>query len=117
MKDKIKTKKEQRQDAEKDAAKAGKPAPYPTADELRAEADEPAPQILLTVSDQNGNPVRRLTGPVGAGMHRVSWDLRYAEPTLAPEKPSEGDEDFPEGPRAPLVMPGTYTVSFAKQGK
>ena len=68
LKDKIKTKKEQRQDAEKDAAKAGKnPPPYPTADELRAEADEPAPQILLTVADQNGNPVRRLTGPVGAG--------------------------------------------------
>jgi hypothetical protein len=52
---------------------------------------------------------------VGAGMHRVSWDLRYAEPTLMPEKPSEGDEDFPEGPRAPMVMPGAYSAEFAKQ--
>lgn len=115
LKEKIKTKKEQRQDAEKDAAKAGKSAPYPSADELRVEADEPSPQILVTINDQNGDPVRRLTGPVGAGMHRVSWDLRYAEPTLMPETPSEGDGDFSEGPRAPMVMPGNYSVAFAKQ--
>jgi hypothetical protein len=48
-------------------------------------------------------------------MHRVTWDLRYAEPTLVPEKSSEGDEDFPQGSRAPMVIPGEYTVSFAKQ--
>ncbi len=38
MKEKIKTKKEKRQDAEKDAAKKNQTLPYPTNDELRAEA-------------------------------------------------------------------------------
>ena len=115
LKEKIKTKKEARQEAEKEAAKAGKSAAYPPREALSAEVDEPAPQIIINISDEAGHAVRRLTGPVGAGMHRVTWDLRYAEPTLAPEKPSEGDIDFGEGPRAPLAVPGTYTVSFAKE--
>ena len=115
LKEKIKTKKEARQEAEKEAAKAGKSTAYPPPEILLAEADEPAPQIIVNISDEAGHAVRRLTGPVGAGMHRVTWDLRYAEPTLAPEKPSEGDIDFGEGPRAPLAVPGTYTVSFAKE--
>lgn len=115
LKEKIKTQKEAREESEKQADKTGKTAAYPAAAELVKEADEPEPQIILTITDFSGQPVRRITGPVGAGMHRVTWDLRYAEPTLAPEKPSEGDEDFPQGPRAPLVLPGEYTVSFAKQ--
>src|SRR5205085_7182417 len=78
-------------------------------------ANEPETQNINNNDYQAGHPVRRLTGPVGAGMHRVSWDLRYAEPTLVPEKPSEGDIDFGQGPRAPLAVPGGYTVSFAKE--
>ena len=38
LKEKIKTKKEKRQDAEKEAAKKNQTLPYPTNDELRAEA-------------------------------------------------------------------------------
>ena len=37
LKEKIKTKKERRQDAEKDAAKKNETVPYPSRDELRAE--------------------------------------------------------------------------------
>src|SRR5947207_11732771 len=82
LKDKIKTKKEARQQAEKEAAKAGKSTAYPPPEILLAEADEPAPQIIINISDEAGHAVRRLTGPVGAGMHRVTWDLRYAYPSL-----------------------------------
>ena len=38
LKEKIKTKKEKRQEAEKEAAKKNQTLPYPTNDELRAEA-------------------------------------------------------------------------------
>jgi photosystem II stability/assembly factor-like uncharacterized protein len=115
LKEKIKTQKEIRQDQEKQAEKNGKAINYPAPEELVKEADEPAPQMIITIADAAGNPVRRITGPVSAGMNRVAWDLRYAEPTLMPEKPSEGDQDFGEGPRAPLVLPGEYTATFAEQ--
>ena len=40
IKEKLKTKKEKRQEAEKEAAKKNQTLPYPTNDELRAEAEE-----------------------------------------------------------------------------
>ena len=92
LKDKLKTKKDLRHDAEKEAAKKNKSVPYPTPDELRAEAEEEPPAVLLTISDENGQPLRILSGPTGAGMHRMTWDLRYSAPVLAPENKSEGDE-------------------------
>ena len=63
----LKTLKQKRVDAEKAAEKAGQPIRYPTADELRAEADEEAPAILLTVSGADGTAGRVITGPIGEG--------------------------------------------------
>src|SRR6202035_2634410 len=40
LKEKLKTKKEKRQEAEKEAAKKNQTLPYPTNDQLRAEAEE-----------------------------------------------------------------------------
>src|SRR6202008_2350019 len=62
LKEKYKTLKEQRQDAEKKAAKKndGSAYPtlkYPTNDELRAEAEAEAPSLWLTVSDASGNVI------------------------------------------------------------
>jgi len=114
LKEKIKTRKETRQAAEKDAAKAGKTATYATADELVEEADEAGPAIVITITDASGNTVRRLSGPVGAGMQRVTWNLRYPEPILEKAE-SDGDEDSPPDSNAPLVIPGNYTVSFARR--
>src|SRR5262249_45230429 len=58
LKDEIKTKKQQRREAEK---KGEKPA-YPSGAQLRTEAEEEAPAILLTITDASGNVVRTLTG-------------------------------------------------------
>jgi hypothetical protein len=60
--------------------------------------------------------VRRLTGPVENGFHRLSWDLRY--PAEVPARlPSEHHEEnpFESRPRGPMVVPGAYTVSLAKR--
>jgi len=35
------------------------------------------------VTDANGHVVRRLTGPITAGVQRVAWDLRYPACILA----------------------------------
>jgi hypothetical protein len=77
LKDEIRTLQEQRHEAEKEAAKENKETPYPTHDQLREEAREEKPAIIVTVTDADGNVVRRLTGPVEKGFHRVAWDLRY----------------------------------------
>ena len=64
LKETIKTQKQRRQEAEKEAAKKSTPPPYPSAEQLRAEAEEEPPVIQLTVTDSSGRPVRTLTGPV-----------------------------------------------------
>jgi photosystem II stability/assembly factor-like uncharacterized protein len=116
LKDSIHTQKQKRRDAEKAAARKGAPAPYPSPDHLRAEAEEEAPAILLTVSDAAGQVVRTLTGPVTKGTHRVSWDLREPAATLSrPRTPGGDDDPFTEEPGGALVMPGTYQVALAKR--
>jgi photosystem II stability/assembly factor-like uncharacterized protein len=116
LKDKIKTLKEQRRAAEKEAAVKGSTLPYPTKEQLRAEAEEESPAILLTVADAAGKPLRTLTGPATKGLHRVAWDLREPAPVLPKPPAKEDDEDlFAAGPQGPLVLPAGYRVSLAKR--
>ena len=116
LKDGIKTLKEKRIEAEKEAEKAGKPIRYPSADELRAEADEEAPAVLLTVSGPTGTPVRVVTGPVGKGLQRVAWDLRAPAHQLPPNRPrGEVEELFGDGLVGPYVVPGKYTVTLSQR--
>jgi len=115
-KSKLLTKKEQREKAEKNAAKEGKTWPYPTAAEFRAEAEEPPPSLFFTVSDSSGNPVRQIPATNAPGFHRATWDLRYPA-TAVPSKPPTPEQRIfsPGAYRGPLVMPGTYTVTLSKQ--
>ena len=110
LKDKIKTKKEKRQEAEKEAAKKNQTLPYPTNDELRAEAQEAKPELYFIVYDESGAAIRQVEGNTDAGFQRAAWDLRYSAPKLR-EKREEGEEDFPEaGEQGPLVLAGSYSV-------
>jgi photosystem II stability/assembly factor-like uncharacterized protein len=115
LKDALKTKKEKRQEAEKDASKKGAVLSMPNRSDLSAEDEEEAPAIIFTVTDASGRVVRRLTGPITAGVQRVSWDLRYPAASLPPPPNPETDDPFNEGPAGPLVMPGTYKVSVARR--
>src|SRR5205085_10942987 len=103
LKDSIKTRKERRREQEKEAEKKNQPPAYPSAEQLRAEAEEEAPAVLLTVTDAGGTPVRTLTGPVAAGFHRLSWNLREPAASLPRVRPREADDDlFTEEPSGPL---------------
>ncbi len=117
LKEKIKTKKEKRQEAEKDAAKKNQTLPYPTNDELRAEAQEAKPEVYFVVYDESGAAIRRVNASADAGFQRAAWDLRYAAPQV-PKHSEEGDEDFPDAAdQGPLVLSGTYSVRmFEKVG-
>jgi hypothetical protein len=110
LKEAIKTKKQKRRDAEKKDPKA-----QPSKDDLRAEAEEEPPVILLSVHDEAGKLVRTVTGPVTAGLHRVAWDLRHPAASLTRGPASDDDDEDERGPSGPPVLPGTYKVSMTKR--
>ena len=112
LKEKIKTKKEKRQDAEKDAAKKNETLPYPSKDELRAEAEEAKPELYFMIYDDSGAAIRRVDGSTDAGFQRTAWDLRYPAAKVVPHhEDDEGDGDFRDATdQGPLVVAGTYSV-------
>lgn len=114
----LKSRRKQRWEAEnrveRDGGNEPPPVQYPTAEQLRAELRELDPSMVLIVSDDEGNVIRRVTGPVTAGFHRVAWDLRYPPPS--PIELTEPEPNlFSPPPAGPLVVPGQYTVSLAKR--
>ncbi|HEY9450917.1 MAG TPA: hypothetical protein VIQ60_14295, partial [Gemmatimonadaceae bacterium] len=118
LKDGYKTRRAIRQEAEKAAAKKGEDVFYPSWDSLRVEDREEAPAILFTITDAEGNVVRRLTGPTSAGVHEVTWDLRYPSPnppSRSPARDGDDDDDRRREPAGPYVLPATYHVAMAKR--
>ncbi|HEX9011165.1 MAG TPA: hypothetical protein VF804_12430, partial [Holophagaceae bacterium] len=109
LKDDAKGLKEARHAAEKPEKDPVRPA----WDALRAEALDAPPEVILTVTDAAGQPVRRITGPAKAGMHRVAWDLRFPAPDPVSLRKAEAGAPWDRLPKGPLVAPGAYTVSLA----
>jgi photosystem II stability/assembly factor-like uncharacterized protein len=115
LKEELKTKKAKRQEAEKETAKKNALVTLPRLSDLSAEEEEEAPAVIFTITDSSGRVVRRLTGPVTAGMQRVSWDLRYPPTSLPPPPNPDNENPFDDGPGGPLVMPGAYRVAAARR--
>jgi photosystem II stability/assembly factor-like uncharacterized protein len=114
LKDSLRSRRKLRQEREKKLVGAGEAVPYPTWEELRAEEREQEPAIVLTVTDEEGQVVRRLTGPAAAGFHRVAWDLRY--PSAAPAVLQAAEPSaFSDPDGGPLAAPGTYRVALAER--
>jgi photosystem II stability/assembly factor-like uncharacterized protein len=109
LKEKLKTKKEKRQEAEKAAAKKNETLPYPTIDALRAESEEAKPEVYFMVYDESGAPIRRVEGSIEAGFQRAAWDLRYPASSLR-EHIEEGEDFAPAAAKGPLVISGAYSV-------
>jgi photosystem II stability/assembly factor-like uncharacterized protein len=114
LKDDLKSRKKQRQEAERKTLKEGGALTYPTWEQLRAEEREVEPSMLLIVKDEEGNVVRRLDAPAKAGFHRVAWDLRFPASTPIQLQRRERDQ-FDNSPEGPLAAPGRYTLTLAKQ--
>jgi photosystem II stability/assembly factor-like uncharacterized protein len=115
LKDELKTRKKKRQEAEKEIVKKGGDTPYPAWAELEAEDREEDPAIVLSIADESGEVVRRITGPTKAGFNRVAWDLRFPPATPTDLKPPDDENPFQDPPMGPLAVPGPYTVTLAKR--
>ena len=113
LKDGLKTRAQARKEREKEMVKKGETPPYPSIEDLRREDAEEPPSITLTVTDESGNVVRRINGPVTKGFNRVTWSLRYSPLTPAKMKDPEPDA-FSSGDQSPLAMPGSYSVSLSR---
>ena len=105
----IQTAKEARREREMIIEEAGGNTPFHGWDALRAEELEEEPAVVLTISDADGNTIRRLEAPAKAGFHRVAWDLRYPDPDAWSEQPASAYARV----GGPLVTPGSYRVSLA----
>ena len=79
IKEAPKSKKEIRQEKEKELIKDNKPVEYPAWDELRAEDREEKSYLLFVVSDEQGNVVCKLKEGIKQGINRITWDLRHAD--------------------------------------
>lgn len=113
VKDGVKTLKEKRQEAEKEAIKAGTPIRYPTYEELLAEQQEEEPYLEFTISDMSGNVVRKLKTGSSKGLGRIVWDGRFA--SVSPVSLSPPRENIFGNPdQGTLAMPGEYMVSLSR---
>jgi photosystem II stability/assembly factor-like uncharacterized protein len=118
LKEKIKTQKEKRQEAEKQAAKKNQPPPpYPSNDALRTEAEEAKPELYFMIYDESGAAIRRVEASTEAGFQRTAWDLRYPAAKVVKHE-EEGEGDFRgASDQGRLVLAGNYSVRlFQKAG-
>jgi hypothetical protein len=111
LKEEPKTRKQIRQEKEEKLKEENKPIPFPSWDELRAEDNEPAPYLLFTVTDADGNVVRRLKKKPSKGINRLTWDLSYSPYQPITSVPDE--EDYKTGSGTTLAIPGKYYVSMS----
>ncbi len=95
LRDEWKTREAERKEAEKKAAGAGEGVPFPGWEALAAEEREEDPALIFEVRTPQGEIVKRFTGATGAGLHRATWDLRWAGL---------------EGADGPPAVPGEYLV-------
>ena len=113
LKDGIKSKQALRKDSEKTLRSSKEDIPFPGWDALDTERTEEMGQVWLTISDSEGNIVRRIGCSTESGFHRIAWDLKY--PLVDPLKPSDQTAEANFKQSGVLAAPGTYTASLSKQ--
>jgi len=111
LKEGLQTLEQMRREEEKEMAEKGKHQPYPGWEALEKERRESEPRILLTIEDEQGQVVRRLSGATSKGFHRLAWDLRHPSPEIS----DNGDGYRRGGRQGPLVAPGNYRATLSRQ--
>jgi hypothetical protein len=112
VKEKYKSLKELRNEAEEKLQEEGKDVELPDYDRRKQESIEEEPFLLFVVSDAEGQAIRTIKQPVKAGVQRVVWDFR-ASPVGPISLTGEGEYVPWETPeRGYMVPPGTYRVAM-----
>ncbi|MEQ9375005.1 MAG: glycosyl hydrolase [Imperialibacter sp.] len=106
------TLKAQRQAAEKTLNEKNASVPFPGWERLLEESNEKAPQAMLLVSDESGQPVRWIKGATAKGLHRVSWDLRFPAPDPIDLRQPDFVPPWAGDAQGPFAAPGKYRVAL-----
>ena len=114
LKDDIKSLKEQRQEREKKAKEGGENRPYPSYDDLKAEREEKAPELLFTVTNNSGKVVRKLLTKPKKGLNRLTWDMRYTDTDPINLSTVSFYNPWSDSDKGILVSPGKYSVTLSK---
>ncbi|RLD85306.1 MAG: glycosyl hydrolase, partial [Bacteroidetes bacterium] len=106
-----KTLKQKRLKKEKELFKNGDPIPQPAKEELDNEKNEIGPYFVFTIKNDKGTIVRRLYKKAAKGMGKMTWNLRYMNPSpvkLKKDKfnPTKNADD------GMFALPGDYTVEI-----
>jgi photosystem II stability/assembly factor-like uncharacterized protein len=88
---------------------------FPGWDELREEQLQGEPILLLLVRDANGEAVRSIVADHTKGLHRTSWDLRYAAPDPVKLEAPGFQPPWATNTVGALVPTGTYTVEVVRR--
>ena len=111
LKESIQTLRDMREKDEKEAIKNKKQVYYPSYEQMQDEGEEETPYLLFTILDEAGHLVRKLRAPATAGLHRITWDLRY--PAVNPTNLRDAGPTS-SGPSSTFAMPGNYQVFLSK---
>ncbi|MCB9246561.1 MAG: glycosyl hydrolase [Flavobacteriales bacterium] len=101
--------KDLRKEREKEILDKNGDLDYPAYGILKAESEEQPPYLLFTISDEEGNIVRKIKRDINKGVQRFTWDLRYD--AFGPFVSKNDDDHKGQGY---MVVPGTYTVRVLK---
>ena len=114
VKDVPKTAKAIRQEKEKVLFEKGEPIPQPSIADLDAEVKEIKPYLIFTITDENGNIIKKMYKSAEKGVNRVTWNFTYEG--ISPVTTVKYDPiPVTTGQRNSgiQVMPGTYKVSLS----
>ncbi len=106
LRDGLKSMKDKREHAEKEAEKKGNYPRHPSWDVVEKELREAEPTAFILIKDTQGNTVRKVAVESKQGIHRATWDLRY------PSRNALGTAPTFFGDVGPLVAPGTYMAEL-----
>jgi len=104
--DEYKSAKEKRKEQEKELTENKKDITYPTYDEIRNEANEEKPSLMIQIFDTNSNEIKRIIKPYSKGYQTTNWNGRIASLKIASKNANTND--------GPWVIPGKYFVSLSK---
>ena len=107
-KDSFKTKKQIRQEKEKELTKKNLPIPFPTPEELLQEDNQLEAFLLFTIFDDQNNIVRKLKSSISKGINKIVWDFRYSSTSPANQTSTNDQES------GFVALPGNYKVSISK---
>ena len=114
LKDEFKTLKEKRRDEEKELQKKGKDIKYPSYETLKKEQEEPESYLIFTITDEQGNVVRKIKTEDKKGVNKIVWNFRYNAFTPTSLEPFDDSVPWFEPDRGYMIVPGKYFVSLSK---